>query len=569
MKMNESRELKKQLFLNSKGWLAVAIFTMVILSTYNIVISWLLQKIIDIAAGNDKTPLRAILVVSVVSFMIFMVAYIIYRTARPRYIQKSMTQYKAYIFGKLLDKRISSMSKENSGKIISALTNDMRPIEDYYLDSILLMIDIGVGFLGALALMLYYSPILTLVSLLLSVLPIVMSVPSAKKLSEKEKSLSDKNENYVEIIKDILSGFVVIKSFRCEKEIEKRFMQDNEKIEDAKYERRYAEENVNVLSTAASVIMRLGVFIIGAWMAVTGTGITPGIVLVFLQLVNFVIYPIERVPKILANRKAALSIMEKLTDTISKENEVPDDTRCCTMKKQISVHDMTFGYDEGKAILQGVNVQFESGKKYAIVGGSGSGKTTLLNLMMGTYDNYKGSIKYDGVELNEISSDALFQVVSLVQQNIFVFNDTIYNNVTLYKPFSEKEVRTAMEQAGLLEFVNSRGLDYVCGENGNALSGGEKQRISIARALLRKTSVLFMDEATAALDERTANEIMNAILSIDDLTAIVVTHRLDEYVLKQYDEIIVLHHGKVAEHGIFEKLLEEKGFFHSLYKISK
>ena len=567
--MKENKQLRKQLFLRSKGWLSIAIVTIIILSVYNIIVSWLLQKIIDIAAGTDSTPLTDVITVAIVSFAIFMVAYVIYRTARPRYIQSAMLQYKSYVFGRILDKRISSISRENSGKIISALTNDMRPVEDYYLDSILAVIDIGVGFVGALALMLWYSPVLTVVSLLLSILPIVVSVPSAKKLADKEKNLSDKNESYVDIIKDILSGFAVIKSFRTEKEILKRFASDNEGIEAAKYERRYAEENVNLLSTAASVIMRLGVFIIGAWMAVSGTGVTPGIVLVFLQLVNFVIYPIERIPKILANRKAAIAIMDKLADTLLEEADESTNKLHCTMTKQICVNNVTFDYDEGNPVLQGISVQFEAGKKYAIVGGSGSGKTTLLNLLMQTYENYSGSIQYDGVELNRISSDSLFQVVSLVQQNVFVFNDTIYNNVTLYKQFPEQDVQSAMKRAGLSDLVHSHGKDYVCGENGSTLSGGEKQRISIARALLRKTTVLLMDEATAALDEITANGIMSSILSIEGLTSIVVTHRLDENVLKQYDRIIVLHNGKVEECDTFEKLLEKKGYFYSLYTVSQ
>lgn len=567
--MKENKQLRKQLFLHSKGWLSIAIVTIIILSVYNIIVSWLLQKIIDIAAGTNSTPLTDVIMVAIGSFAIFMVAYVIYRTARPRYIQSAMLQYKSYVFGRILDKRISSISRENSGKIISALTNDMRPVEDYYLDSILAVIDIGMGFVGALALMLWYSPVLTVVSLLLSILPIVVSVPSAKKLADKEKNLSDKNESYVDIIKDILSGFAVIKSFRTEKEILKRFASDNESIETAKYERRYAEENVNLLSTAAGVIMRLGVFIIGAWMAVSGTGVTPGIVLVFLQLVNFVIYPIERMPKILANRKAAISIMDKLADTLLEEADESTDKLNCTMTKQICVNNVTFNYDEGNPVLQGISVQFEAGKKYAIVGGSGSGKTTLLNLLMQTYENYGGSIQYDGVELNRISSDSLFQVVSLVQQNVFVFNDTIYNNVTLYKQFPKQDVQSAMKQAGLSELVHSHGKDYVCGENGSALSGGEKQRISIARALLRKTTVLLMDEATAALNEITANEIMSSILSIEGLTSIVVTHRLDENVLKQYDRIIVLHNGKVEECDTFEKLLEKKGYFYSLYTVSQ
>ena len=371
------------------------------------------------------------------------------------------------------------------------------------------------------------------------------------------------------LIMSISSGFPVIKSFQIEKEIHRRFIQDNDRIENAKYERRYAEENVNLLSTAASVIMRLGVFIIGAWMAVSGTGVTPGIVLVFLQLVNFVIYPIERIPAILANRKAAIAIMDKLAGVLAENDFEQNNKSACTMEQGISVENVSFGYEEGKGILHNIRLKFTAGKKYAIVGGSGSGKTTLINLLMHTYDDYAGSIKYDGVDLKSISTDSLYKVISLVQQNVFVFNDTIYNNVTLYKKFSIEEVNEAIDQAGLTNLIQRHGENYVCGENGNALSGGEKQRIAIARALLRNTSVLFMDEATAALDELTANDIMTSILSMKDLTSIVVTHRLDANILKQFDEIFVMHNGKVEEAGSFEKLLEQKGYFYSLFRISQ
>lgn len=173
--------------MHSKGWISIAIVVIIILSVYNIIVSRLLQKIIDIAAATDSTPLIDVITVAIVTFVIFMVAYVIYRSARPRYIQSPMLQYKSYVFGRILDKRISSISRENSGKIISALTNDMRPVEDYYLDSILKVIDIGVGFVGALVLMIWYSPVLTVVSLLLSILPIVVSVPSAKNWLIKRK----------------------------------------------------------------------------------------------------------------------------------------------------------------------------------------------------------------------------------------------------------------------------------------------------------------------------------------------------------------------------------------------
>ena len=564
-----NNQIKRQLFAHSKRWLILATISVVTLSIYNLVVSWLLQKIIDIAAGNDTTPLVFVALIAGVTFAVFMIAYFIYRKARPKFIQTAMAQYKASVFEKILSKKIGSLSGENTAKLISALTNDMRSVEDYYLDSILTIVDISVSFVGALVLMLWYSPILTLVAVLLSVLPIIVSLPPAKKLAEAEKKVSEGNAGYVEIIKDILSGFPVIKSFRVEKEIQKRFEADNSKIENIKFARRFAEENVNLLSTAASVIMRLGVFLIGAWMALSGKGITPGIVLVFLQLVSFVISPIEKMPSLLANRKAAKAIMAKLSDFLSGNDEAGGEEIPHTLNYGISIRDLSFGYEEEKEILRNINLDFIPGRKYAIVGGSGSGKTTLLNLIMQTYDNYKGSITFDGTELRHIKPESLFQTISLVQQSVFVFNDTVYNNVTLYKDFSDNEVQSAIFKAGLSDLIDKHGKEYICGENGSALSGGEKQRISIARALLRNTSVLLMDEATAALDEITSNGIMNSVLAMENITRIIVTHRLEENVLRQYDEILVLHHGEIAERGDFDRLIDQQGLFYSLFTVSQ
>lgn len=567
--INCRKELKRQLFLHSKAWLAVAIISMVILSAYSIVISWLLQKIIDIAAGNDPTPLSSVALVATVTFVIFMVAYFVYRTAKPRFIQTAMTQYKAGIFERILGKRIGSLTGENTGKLISALTNDMRSVEDYYLDTILTVVDLSVSFVGALGLMLWYSPLLTLVAVLLSVLPLLASFAPARKLAEAEKRVSDGNGAYVGSIKDILSGFSVIKSFRAEREIQRRFEADNDIIEKTKYGRRYAEENVNMLSTGASVLMQLGVFLAGAWMAVSGRGVTPGIVLVFLQLVNFVVFPIQKLPARFANRKAAVAIMDKLSDFMSAQDKGAGVEIPRALTDGISICGLSFGYEEGKDVLRHVDLRFEAGKKYAIVGGSGSGKTTLLNLMMQTYDKYEGSITFDGTELRYIDPDSLFQAISLVQQSVFVFNDTVYNNVTLYKDFPDSDVQSAILKAGLSALLDSHGKDYICGENGSALSGGEKQRISIARALLRNTSVLLMDEATAALDELTASSVMNTVLSMEGITRIVVTHRLDENVLTKYDEIIVLRQGEVTEQGAFDDLMDRRGLFYALFTVSQ
>ena len=204
----------------------------------------------------------------------------------------------------------------------------------------------------------------------------------------------------------------------------------------------------------------------------------------------------------------------------------------------------------------------------AIVGGSGSGKSTLLNLLMGAYDSYEGSITLDGRELRSIDPDSLYDVMSLIDQNVFLFDDSLRNNITMFRDFPAEQVQQAAARAGLLPLMMERGWDYPCGENGGALSGGEHQRVSIARCLLRGTPVLLLDEATAALDARTASEVSEAILNLDGLTRVVVTHRLESALLSQYDEIFVLRSGAICERGSFNSLMAQKGYFYSLYTIS-
>lgn len=176
---------------------------------------------------------------------------------------------------------------------------------------------------------------------------------------------------------------------------------------------------------------------------------------------------------------------------------------------------------------------FKKGKSYAVVGASGSGKSTLLNFLMGC-DKYDGDIYFDTQELREISGKSLCDTISMIQQNVFVFNASIRDNITMFKEFPKTQVDEAIRLSGLSALVSEKGEHYFCGENGCNLSGGEKQRISIARSLLRKTQILLADEATAALDAETAYQVSDAILTLTDMTRIVVTHALDGKLLRRY-----------------------------------
>lgn len=558
----------KEIVCQSRKWLVMAGIAMLILSIYNIVISWLLQTIIDIVSGDSSMTILQVGIIAMITFLIFIAAYVIYRVARPKYLYQAMLCYKQKIFCKMIDKNLSSFRKENTSQYLSMYTNDAKMIEMYYFDSVLEMIDLTVSFVGALLLMLWYSPILTVFGLILSVLPIAASLPIANKMTEAERKVSDGNGEFVSIVRDILQGFPVIKSFQAEKEMKKNFFRENERMEHLKYQSRYIEESINLWGTAASVMMRLGIFLIGAWMSVSGYGVTPGIVLVFLQLMNYVISPIERIPSILAKRKAAIGLIEKMLVSVQINQEQMKENKIGMLKKGISLKDVSVSIGN-KNVLHHLNFEFEIGKKYAVVGSSGAGKSTLINTIMGGFSPVQGEVLFDGIDSREIQPESLFQVMALVQQSVFVFRDTIRNNITLFKEFDEEKVKKAADQAGLRELIDKRGLNDSCGENGNKLSGGERQRIAIARALLRGSQVLLLDEATAALDNQTSYAVIDAVLSMKEMTEIIVTHRLEEKLLYQYDEILVMHAGEIVEKGTFQELMQKKGFFYSLYVVSK
>lgn len=219
-------------------------------------------------------------------------------------------------------------------------------------------------------------------------------------------------------------------------------------------------------------------------------------------------------------------------------------------------------------MLRDVSLRIPAGGSLAIVGPSGSGKSTLLQLLMGHHPGYEGSIRLDGAELREIAPAPLYELLSVIQQEVFIFNSSIEQNVTMFGKFEPERVEAAIAGAGLGELTAARGLDFVCGENGANLSGGERQRVSIARSLLKRTPVLLVDEATAALDRPTAAEVMGAVLDIPDTAKIVVTHDLNEAVLRRFDAVAVLIGGRLRELGSFDELLAARGFLYSMLTLS-
>ena len=564
----KSREFIHQLYYKNRINFIVTIILTIAMSSLNLMISWLIQQIMDCTANQDMQALVRSAWIVIIVVVIYTIANVMYRAVYPRFLQRAMQQYRDYAFSRLTQKSLRSFSKEGTALYVSALTNDCTSIENNYLVATFTLIELLFCFLGALIMMLYYSPVMLVLAVALSFLPVAVSMTAGNRLTEQEKKISKKNERFVSIVNELLSGFPVIKSFRAETQASRLFSQRNEQAEEAKKNKRRTEQLISLLANDAGIIAQMGIFLAGAWLAISGKGVTAGVVIVFVQLMNYILNPISQVPLLWSNRKAAIALMEKLSDALLENVREEGREKLNGFSEKIEVKDLTYGYEPESHVLKDLNVQFDAGKSYAIVGGSGSGKSTLLNLLMGSSSNYQGEICIDGVSIKNIESESLYQLMTSVQQNVFVFNDTIRNNVTMFHEFPDKEVTLALERSGLSEFIEKRGEDFVCGENGANLSGGERQRISIARALLRKSPILLVDEATAALDAATARAVSFSILNLVGMTRIVVTHRLEEAILRRYDKILVMKNGTICEQGNFDTLMKQKGQFYSLFQIA-
>ena len=541
-------------------------FTSLFQTAAMIIISLMLEKIMAIATAKDMDALYKQGVIFLILLALSVLIYLLVTFLKPKYQKKAITQYKNNIYSQILDKNIANFNKHNTATYISALTNDVNKIEEDYLFSAFDLLTNITLFICTIVVMLVYSPLLTLSGIVLSLLPFIGAIIVGGKLAFHEKEISDQNASFMHFIKDNLIGFSTVKVFKSEHKIKELFIKNNNTLENKKASKTKTLALMEMVQTILSLVSQFGVFFIGAYISIKTGDIAPSVILLFVQLMNYIISPLMQIPSSLSKRLACKPIFSKISEIIKKE----DDTTHGVLINNINdiiVKDLKFMYDE-KVILNGISHRFEKNKSYAIVGTSGSGKTTLINLLLGKYNDYSGSIHYNNIDLKEISIDSLFEISSFVEQNVFVFDDSIINNITMYSSVDEELLNEAIKKSGLAKLIDEKGKDYRCGENGCNLSGGEKQRISIARALVKKSQLLLLDEATSALDNETSSSITNNLLAIDNTTKIMITHRLDEEILNKFDEIIVMKNGNIVEYGNYEELMDNNGTFKSLVELS-
>lgn len=564
------KQLRGQFFYKNIPIFCLAVFAALAAGSLNLILSWIIQQLMDTAAGKSGAlSFRTLLLISAGFVLLCAGLSLLNYASQPRFLERAMRQYKDFAFKKLIGKSISSFRDESAAGYLSALTNDAASIETNYLAQMLAMITKAVTFIGALLLMCRYSLLMTAIAAGLTVLPLIASLLTGNRLQAVESRVSERNGEFTAALSDCLAGFTVVKNFKAEREIFRLFAQSNKALEHEKFTGRRIKTLVGMIGAVTGIFAQLGVFIAGVYLSMKGGSMTPGAVVLFVNLMNFIISPIAELPGLLACRKAALGLVDKLAAALERSSSREGSETLNRLEHGIRLENVSFAYEPGKTVLHGINAEFEAGRAYALVGGSGSGKSTLLNLLMAAETNYSGHILADGIELSDISTESLYGTMAAIQQNVFVFNASIKDNVSMFRDFPKTEMDEAIARAHLGALIRERGEDYLCGENGSGLSGGEKQRISIARSLLKKSSVLLADEVTAALDAQTAHRVSNDILDLQGITRIVVTHTLEESLLRRYDKIFVLRGGRIEEAGSFADLMANKGYFYALFTVAQ
>lgn len=534
----------------------------------NIAFAYSIKGIIDSGMSRNQEALtQAVLVGASVIFIYVGLNFISLRL-KNKLVRQIMSRYKNKVFQSILDRDYRDFSKEKSGKFISVLTENMKKIEQDYLHQYFnISKNLSLMIFSLLA-MFIGNWFLTLLVIIASIIPMMISGFIGQKSASLQNSAMIADQKYLAKVKDILAGFLVIKSFNVKDAICEDYSHESEKFDEINFIKGKFDVLANVISQLSGMIVFLVAFGGGMYLVFNGYT-TIGSVTAIVQLVNFVVMPLNEIGMGMSKFREGQATLDAF--------EVKDVTELQTGETKeyfddvISFSNIDFSYpNTEEKIFYHLSLKIQKGEKIAIVGMSGSGKSTLLNLLLRFYDITSGHISIDNIDLQAISAESLYNLMTIVQQDVYIFDDTLRANITLNQSFTDEEIKQAVQQSGLESYVleNESGLQTLCGENGSNLSGGQKQRLSIARALIRKTPILLLDEATSSLDNQVTTEIENSILDIQDLTALVVTHKLNETIFKKYDRILFMKGGVIVEDGSFGDLMDRRGEFYKLFELS-
>ena len=549
------RKCRDSLFLKNRKNLALSLLGCVFKTLSVLGFSAFTQKILDTVSGDQPSSIPYLILFAVGCFLCLLISAALEYFCWTAFRRQALTRYRAYFCRKVLSKDISAFSRENTGAYASAVSNDLNTIRVSYLESLPYLAELVLNFAGTVVLMLAYDVRLALIAFGVSLLPILLSSFRVNQVAECEEQLAEANGGFLSAFTEMLTGFRAVKSMRAEGSVAARLLKVNRKASDTFADREHTEISVAYIASLSGHIARIAFFFISLLLSKNDPAVTVGVIIAFTQLMSNIVQLAVTVPELLANVKAADKLMER-HDGMLALSQAEGEDRAVSCGEKVEADSVSVSYGEGQEVLRNLSLSLPAGGCYAILGESGSGKTTLLNLLSGAKRDYTGSVRYDGQDIRDVSGERLFELISVIHQETFLFDATIEENITLFRPVDRAVLEDAVKKAGLEELVKEKGLDYACGENGANLSGGEKQRVGIARSILLGAKVLLLDEATSALDIRTGSRLIRTVQQMEGKTRIAVTHDVYPELMDNFDRIIVLKDGQIAGQGKYSELLQ-------------
>jgi ATP-binding cassette subfamily B protein len=501
-----------------------------------------MMNLLDYGLSGEMDKLKSgIPIIIIMAFALIPIG-ILDSIVKGLYKKKGNLLIKNYYVTKIFNKNISEFQKENNAKYISSLTNDCNVLESNLIDAIYIVGTSMINFLVGVWILSTVNIWLVILFLVIGGINIIVSKISSKPLQKVTKERSDLFDGYTSYIKEVLSAFHIVKNNNLQDKIISSY---HTKSEDIQHKGYVIEKIMSFVMSIQQFFMGstyFGVVCVMGYFAIIGK-ITAASMLIITEGMQRITRPLfqitENVPKLLSTK----SLIHKIENTLKDEKNEIETFDIAAFHDKIELRDVSFHYadeDVNNLILSGVDLELKKNGKYLIIGPSGGGKSTLLKLLRKYFNPTHGGIFIDGVNLKDIIKEQYFSLMANVEQQVFIFEDTLLNNITLYKEYPIEEVWSALKAAGLIDFVNSldNGLNTIIYDNGKNISGGERSRVVIARAMLAKANILFMDEAFASLDMEKAKEIEKTILSLKDITVINVSHVIFNDTKLSYDRII-------------------------------
>lgn len=547
--------------------LLLALVCSALLSGINGAIAWAVKPAIEEIFLKKSVPFLYLLTVGV--FLMFILRGLL--SYSNNYLMSSIgakivRKIRDKAYEKLLRLPMSYYCKDSSGNLLSRILNDVEilrttvsfTVKDFFVESLTVVVLVVVAF--------YRRWDLAMLSLF--VLPLIVLVIDrlGKRLKDIGMRTRLKIAKITTLLHETLSGIKVIRAFTMEQDMIKRH---REALDDH-YRNTMREVRTTELShTLTETFAGLGVAMIifyGGYLVVNDK-MSAGDFFSFLTAVFLMYTPLRRLSRVNSGFQIGRNVIQRLREIIFAEEE-PKGSRAVKIKGEIVFRNVSFKYpSSGEYVLKNLNFEIKAGETVGIVGPSGSGKSTIVELIAGFWYPTEGDILIDGVNIKEISLESLRSQIALVSQEIFLFNDTVTNNIKFGNPYATvRQIEEASRLANAHEFIEKLPQKYesVVGERGILLSGGQKQRITIARAILREPRIIIFDEATANLDSESEERIQKAIEEIrKGRTTVLIAHRLST--LKRADRIIVLNKGEIVEQGSHEQLIERGGLYSELW----